>query len=73
MDYDEAKRAAEAWLSQLAASPVKTMRRGTVRAALEAYLAHLRQQGRGNTALRLGAATRPSYGLTRWQGHHSKA
>jgi integrase len=50
LDYDAAKRAGEAWLSQLVASPVKAMQRGTVRVALEAYLAHLRQQGRGNTA-----------------------
>lgn len=50
LDYDEAKRAGEAWLSQLVASPVKAMQRGTVRVALEAYLAHLRQQGRGNAA-----------------------
>ena len=51
MDYDEAKRAAEAWLAQLTASPVRAIRRGTVRTALEAYLAYLRQQGRADTAL----------------------
>ncbi len=51
MDYDEAKRAAEAWLAQLTASPVRAMRRGTVRTALEAYLAYLRQQRRADTAV----------------------
>lgn len=50
IDFDEAKRAAEAWLSQLSASPVRTIRRGTVRTALEAYLDFLRQQGRAATA-----------------------
>ena len=51
MEYDQAKRAAGAWLAQLAASPVRAIRRGTVRTALEAYLAYLRQQGRADTAL----------------------
>jgi len=50
MDFDEAKRTAEAWLAQLSASAVRTIRRGTVRTALEAYLAYLRQQGRAETA-----------------------
>lgn len=50
LDYDGAKRAAEAWLSQLAGSPVRSTRRGTVREALQAYLAYLRQQGREGTA-----------------------
>lgn len=50
IDFDEAKRAAEAWLSQLSASPVRAIRRGTVRTALEAYLDYLRQQGRAATA-----------------------
>lgn len=50
MDYDEAKRVAEAWLAQLSASAVRTIRRGTVRNALEAYLGYLRQQGRADTA-----------------------
>lgn len=50
LDYDEAKRAAEAWLSQLSGSPVRSTRRGTVRGALQAYLAYLRQQGREGTA-----------------------
>ncbi len=51
MDYDEAKRAAEAWLAQLSASAVRTIRRGTVRNALEAYLGYLKQQGRADTAM----------------------
>jgi len=50
MDFDEAKREAEAWLAQLSASAVRTIRRGTVRTALEAYLGYLRQQGRADTA-----------------------
>ena len=50
IDFDEAKRRAEQWLSQLAASPVRISKRGTVRAALEAYLADLRRHGREDTA-----------------------
>lgn len=50
IEYDEAKTRAESWLSQLAASPVRTTRRGTVREALEAYLADLRRHGRPETA-----------------------
>lgn len=58
LDYDEAKRGAEAWLGQLMASPVRTVQRGTVREALEAYLAHLTQQGRAGTAAEAGARFR---------------
>lgn len=47
IEYDEAKRRAEAWLAQLSASPVRVAKRGTVRAALEAYIEDLRRHGRG--------------------------
>ncbi|HZF17610.1 MAG TPA: hypothetical protein VE046_16900 [Steroidobacteraceae bacterium] len=47
IEYDEAKQRAEAWLSQLTASPVRVAKRGTVRAALEAYIEDLRRHGRG--------------------------
>lgn len=46
LEYDDAKRAAEAWLAQLAGAAVRRPRRGTVREALEAYLADLRRRGR---------------------------
>jgi integrase len=49
-EYDDAKRAAEAWLAQLGATPVRSAKRGTVRAALEAYLADLRENGRAAAA-----------------------
>lgn len=48
-DYDEAKRKAEAWLARVGA-PVRTITRGTVRAALEAYLADLRRHKRAAAA-----------------------
>lgn len=47
VEYDDAKRMAEAWFRQMGAG---TTRKGTVREALEAYLAWLRDQGRGDTA-----------------------
>lgn len=50
MEYDQAKRLAEEWLSQLLGSPVRTAKRDTVRAALETYLADLRRHGRQDAA-----------------------
>jgi len=50
LEFDEAKRRAEAWLSQLSGSPVKATKRGTVREALEAYIADLRRHGREDAA-----------------------
>ena len=43
LEFDEAKRQAEAWLAQLAGSAVRSIKRATVREALEAYLADLRR------------------------------
>jgi integrase len=51
-EYDEAKERAEAWLAQVSGTAVRTVRRGTVRAALESYLAHLRRVGRADAAKR---------------------
>jgi integrase len=50
LEYDIAKAKAEAWLAQLAGSPVRTVKRDTVRAALESYLADLRRHGRADAA-----------------------
>jgi len=49
-DYDGAKRAAEDWFRQLGASAVRSVKRATVRAAAEAYLAHLMEHGRAEAA-----------------------
>lgn len=49
-EYDAAKKAAEEWLAQLTGSPVRSVKRGSVRAALEAYLADLRRHGRPDAA-----------------------
>jgi integrase len=49
-NFDEAKKAAETWLTQLGVAPVRRARRGTVREALEAYLQWLRDHGRESTA-----------------------
>jgi integrase len=46
LEYTEAKRKAEDWLSQLSGSPVRAAKRGSVIAALLAYLADLRSHGR---------------------------
>jgi integrase len=49
-DFDEAKQRAEAWLEQMGAAGVRSARRGTVRAALEAYLTDLTRHGRAQSA-----------------------
>ena len=46
LEFDEAKCRAEHWLTQLAGAPVRSVKRATVRAALEAYLTDLRRHGR---------------------------
>jgi integrase len=50
IEYDEAKRRAEAWISQMAGAAVRATKRSTVKAALEAYLADLRLHGRADAA-----------------------
>jgi integrase len=50
MEYDDAKRGAEKWLVQLSGSAVRTVKRATVRTALEAYLTDLRRHGRSEAA-----------------------
>jgi integrase len=50
LDFDDAKRRAEAWLSQCASSSVRTVKRDTVTAALETYLADLRRHDRVDAA-----------------------
>lgn len=46
LEYDEAKQRAENWLTQLSGSPVRSVKRGTVIAALLTYVADLRRHGR---------------------------
>jgi integrase len=50
LEFDDAKKRAEAWLSQLAGSPVRVLKRDTVIAALETYLADLRRHDRADAA-----------------------
>ena len=49
-DYDAAKREAEQWCSSLGSAAVRRATRGTVKDALENYLADLRRHGRPDTA-----------------------
>lgn len=49
-DYDGAKRGAEEWCAQLGNTAVRTVKRATVKDALETYLAYLKAQGRANAA-----------------------
>lgn len=49
-DYDQAKKQAEAYFKQMGSSAVRAVRRGTVREALETYLAVLNEQGRADAA-----------------------
>jgi len=50
LEFDEAKARAEVWLGQLAGSAVRTVKRDTVRAALQSYLNDLREHGRTDAA-----------------------
>jgi integrase len=50
LEFDEAKRRAENWLAQLSGSAVRSVKRESVAAALQAYLAYLRQHGRHEAA-----------------------
>jgi integrase len=49
-EFDEARRAADAWLEQIGGAGTRSAKRGTVTKALEAYIEWLREQGRGSTA-----------------------
>jgi hypothetical protein len=50
MEFDDAKRKAESWLEQLAGSAVRTVKRDTIKAALQSYLDDLREHGRADAA-----------------------
>jgi integrase len=50
LEYYQAKRTAETWLAQMAGSTVRSVKRASVQAALEAYLADLRRHGRPDAA-----------------------
>src|SRR6185437_2044024 len=52
LEFDDAKRKAEEWLSQLSGSSVRTAKRDTVIAALETYLADLQRHDRVDAARR---------------------
>jgi integrase len=49
-EYHDAKKAAEEWLASLSGTAVRSVKRGTVRSALERYLKDLRTHGRQDTA-----------------------
>ncbi len=50
VEFDDAKREAEEWLSQIAGASVRTVTRATIKAALNAYLTDLRRHGRAKAA-----------------------
>jgi integrase len=50
LDFDDAKRRAEEWLSQCASTSVRTVKRDSVLVALEAYLTDLRRHNRADAA-----------------------
>jgi len=49
-DYDGAKRAAEEWCASLGAAAVRRAVRGSIKEALETYLADLKRHGRADAA-----------------------
>jgi integrase len=50
LEFDDAKSKAEEWLEQLAGSAVRTVKRDTIKAALQSYLDDLREHGRTGAA-----------------------
>jgi len=48
--FEDARKEAEAWFAMMAEAVTKTPKRSTVKAALRAYLTHMREHGRGGTA-----------------------
>jgi integrase len=65
LEYDDAKERAEAWLSQLGGSRVRTAKRDTVIAALESYVADLRRHGRADAAKKAEGEFRTALGFDR--------
>jgi len=50
LEFDEAKRQAETWIAKLAGSALRSVKRATVREAVEAYIEDLRRHGRMDSA-----------------------
>jgi integrase len=48
--FEDARKEAETWFAAMSGAITKTPKRSTVKAALSAYLQHLREHGRGPTA-----------------------
>lgn len=65
LDYDIAKERAEAWLSQLGGSHVRSAKRDTVIAALESYAADLRRHGRADAAKKAEGEFKTALGFDR--------
>lgn len=70
LDFDEAKRRAEAWLSQCAASSVRTVKRDSVIAALETYLADLRRHDREDAAAKAESCFKTAFQFDRKLKRH---
>lgn len=64
-DFDQAKRRAEEWLAQCASLSVRTVKRDTVVAALETYLADLRRHDRLDAAERAESHFKTALGFDR--------
>lgn len=70
LEFDEAKTRAEEWLSQLSGSPVRAIKRGTVLAALETYLADLRRHDRWDAAIKAEGQFKTALGFDRESHRH---
>jgi integrase len=62
VDFADARRRAERWITQVANGPYRTSSRGTLRDALAAYIRHLRAIGRRATAWDAGKRFRLTVG-----------
>ena len=65
LEFDEAKRRAEEWLSQLAGSPVRTIKRDTVSPRWRRYLTDLRRHDRADAAKKAEGQFKTALGFDR--------
>jgi integrase len=65
LDFNDAKQLAEKWIAQYGNSAVRTIKRDTVRAALETYLADLRRHDRAEAAKKAEGCFKTALGFDR--------
>jgi len=71
LEYDQAKERAEDWFAQMSGSAVRSVKRGSVIAAVQTYLTDLRRQGRPEAAKKADGQLKTAFGYDRKQDHYA--